>query len=304
MILPDSEVASLKSALGCWERFGYIATAVVGLGCVGEFIAEFTSLFPTERSKQLAKLSLLVLILGIAGELLSAVRTSQLSGQIIAHIEQRAADAEQKAAAATLEAAIANRAASEAKEGAAILETGEAQLQKDAEDERLARAKIEAAVAFRQLTEVQKYVIGTAVKGFSSVAVASVWFNASTTEAELFADDISEALQLGHIRVQPASGLMELRENSSFGDSVKQALTGVVIQSTKHDGAQKFAALMVEELNRIGFDAVRQTNPPFDDKPVPQIWINVEPRPKGPQGEYKLRAEEDLKRKNTTKNAH
>lgn len=98
MILPESEVASLKTALRCWEWFGYISTAVVGLGCVGEFIAEFTSLPRSDRCKhKLARLSLMILILGIAGELLSAVRTSQLSGQVIANIEERAANAEQKA---------------------------------------------------------------------------------------------------------------------------------------------------------------------------------------------------------------
>lgn len=140
------------------------------------------------------------------------------------------------------------------------------------------------------------------MKGFSNVSVASVWFNGSTTEAELFADDISEALQAGHIRVQPASGFMEMRENSKFGDPVKRALTGVVIQSTKHEGARKFAELMVSELNQRGFDAVRQTDPPFDDKPLPQIWINVEPRPKGPQGEYKLQAEREAKAKKQAKN--
>jgi hypothetical protein len=94
MILADSEVSSLKSALRCWEWFGYISTAIVGLGCIGEFTAEFTSLPQDDRSKhKLARLSLMILILGIAGELLSAVRTSQLSGQLIANIEERTTEA-------------------------------------------------------------------------------------------------------------------------------------------------------------------------------------------------------------------
>ena len=157
--------------------------------------------------------------------------------------------------------------------------------------------KIEAGVAFRQLSERQKHDIGTKVEQFSSVAVASVWFNASTHEAEVFADDISETLQFGHIRVQPASGMMEMRENSKFGDPVHMPLAGVRVQSTKHDGARKFAALMVDELNRLGFDTERTTDPPFDDKPLPQIWITVEYRPKGPQGEYKLHAEREKEKK-------
>src|SRR5216684_385128 len=101
MILPDSEVVSLKAALRWWEWFGYISTAVVGLGCVGEFIAEFTSLPKTPgAAHKLARLSLVILILGIAGELLSGVRTSQISGQLIANIEGRTAKAEHEAEAA------------------------------------------------------------------------------------------------------------------------------------------------------------------------------------------------------------
>jgi hypothetical protein len=112
MILTDSEVGSLKTTLNCWEWAGYVSTAIVFIGCVGEFIAEFTHLLKSvEVEKKLARLSLIVLILGIAGELLSAVRTSQLSGQIIANIEERAADAEQKAGEANKEAARLTRVA-------------------------------------------------------------------------------------------------------------------------------------------------------------------------------------------------
>src|ERR1700676_2363807 len=98
MILTDSDVASLKSALNWWEWFGYISTAIVGIGCIGEFLAEFTPLPKSEPSKRkLARLSLMILILGIGGELLSAVRSSNLSGELIANIEERASDAERKA---------------------------------------------------------------------------------------------------------------------------------------------------------------------------------------------------------------
>jgi hypothetical protein len=55
-------------------------------------------------------------------------------------------------------------------------------------------------------------------------------------------------------------------------------------------------------LNKRGFDAKRQTDPPFEDKPDPVIWINVESRPRGPQGEYKLQAQKEIKAKKTTRN--
>jgi len=139
MILADSEVASLKAAIRWWESFGYASTAVVGLGCIEEFVAEFTAISKDENRKhKLSRLSLIILIFGIAGELLSAVRTSNLSGELIANIEERAAKAEQKAGEAN------DRAAANEKEAA--------QLRKYAEDERLRRTELEATLAWRRLT--------------------------------------------------------------------------------------------------------------------------------------------------------
>jgi|SRR5271165_16571 len=109
MILTDSEVASLKSALGCWEWLEYVSTAIVFLGCVGEFVAEFTSLPKSEKTeKKLARLSLIILIFGIAGELLGTVRTSQLSGQLIANIDERAANENKLVAGLEQDVAKAN----------------------------------------------------------------------------------------------------------------------------------------------------------------------------------------------------
>jgi hypothetical protein len=203
MILPDSEVASLKSALHCWEWFGYASTAVVGLGCIGEFVAEFTPLPKNDPSKhKLARLSLVILILGIGGELLSAVRTSNLSGELIANIEERAADAEQKAGEAN------DRASANEKEAA--------RLTKLAEDEHLARVKIEARVAWRHLTDKQKAEIGTKLGDFSNQEGASLWYLTGDTEAVMFAIDIAEALKRAHIAVQPPADMMEMHESGAL----------------------------------------------------------------------------------------
>jgi len=98
MILTPSEVASLKSALDFWEWFEYISTAVVFIGCVGEYFADFTTCPKSKlRRHKLGKLSLIILIAGIAGEFLGTVRSSQLSGQIIADVEKQASDANERA---------------------------------------------------------------------------------------------------------------------------------------------------------------------------------------------------------------
>jgi hypothetical protein len=152
MTLTDSELGSLKSALNCWEWFGYVSTAIVFIGCVGEFIAEFTHFPKSERSeKRLARLSLIVLILGIAGELLGAVRTSQLSGQLIANIEERAGKAEQRAA--------------EADERADIALLGQEKLRSD-------NLKLEELIQPRDLTMEQQLEIKRRLLGFSGRVIS------------------------------------------------------------------------------------------------------------------------------------
>jgi len=136
----DSGVVSLKAALNGWEWFEYVCTAIVCLGCVGEFLAEFTSLPKTEEAKhKLSRLSLLVLILAIAGELLGTVRTSQLSGQLIANIEERAGNAEQRAA--------------EANERASANEKEAAGLRFQVEQEQMARLQLEKYAAWRHVNK-------------------------------------------------------------------------------------------------------------------------------------------------------
>lgn len=75
-----STTRDVLSSLLFWEIAGYISTAIVILGCIGEYIAEFTCIPKSEGEKhRISKLSLIILIAGIAGELLTAVRSSQIS---------------------------------------------------------------------------------------------------------------------------------------------------------------------------------------------------------------------------------
>ncbi len=181
MILTESEIGSLKAALNCWEWVGYISTAIVFLGCVGEFIAEFTSLPKSkEAESKWARLSLIVLILGIAGELLGAVRASQLTGQIIANIEERSSHADQKAG--------------EANERASANEKEAAQLRKDAESERLARVKLEGAVASRRLNGKQKAKFTSFLKQYPDPVGIVVVSAALDSESSDFADDFNSAI--------------------------------------------------------------------------------------------------------------
>ena len=272
-----------------------------------------------ELAKALAFVGWIFIVGGLFGELRASSRIADLSASIqecsdvrLQEARETAGGAYERAAQTEKEAAedlkttnIARQKAEEARQKAegfrAQLVNDEkeaAELRKDAEDEHLARAKIEAAVAWRSLSDQQKRDMGAALASFSQRSGASIWFNGSSTEAEMFADDIAQALRFGHITTTSPGGIMEMRQSGKWNGEIKSVETGVVIQSTKAPAAIEFAEALIKQLNSRGFDAKRQTDPPFDEKTTePVIWVNVEPRPKGPQGEYKFEAERDTKAK-------
>jgi hypothetical protein len=93
------------------------------------------------------------------------------------------------------------------------------------------------------------------------------------------------------------AGILTLRGSGKFNDPIPKADTGVTIQFTTHPGAHEVASSLIAELNKRGYDAARQKDRPFDKNPDPQIWVKVEMRPKGPQGEFELQAIREHKRK-------
>jgi hypothetical protein len=87
---------------------------------------------------------------------------------------------------------------------------------------------------------------------------------------------------------------MTMMESGRLGAPVRRTETGVTVQSTKDDRSRQLADAIIHELTVRGFDARRQTDPPFDPNPAPQVWVYIEPRPEGPQGEFKLTAQRDV----------
>jgi hypothetical protein len=152
MTLTPSEVASLKSALGWWEWAEYVSTGIVFVGCIGEFIAEFTRISQRENIRHtVARLSLALVIAGIAGELCATVKTSQLSGQIIAYVEQNAADAKTSADSA---ADASKRASDAAGEAESLAHSARQEADSFAKD--IVSAKNQAALAESHLAEARR----------------------------------------------------------------------------------------------------------------------------------------------------
>jgi len=274
MILTDSEVESLKAALSRWEWFGDASTAIVFLGCVGEYVAEFT-LFPKSEGavKKLARLSLIMLILGIAGELLGTFRTSQISGQIIADAEQEAGVAKEEAA----------------------------RLKKVAEDERLARVQIEEAIAPRRLTPEQRSEMSSNLSRFSRQPVVAI-NNTFDVEAGILAAEILSTLKMAKWNTNPVWAIGGAV--SSFMRAPSVRVTGIIIQAAPDKDSQLAARGLLRELSGNGFDCrmSKKGVVGFGPKSEPLVVVDVEPRPEGPQGDAKLEAEAKKKQPTTQTN--
>lgn len=178
-------------------------------------------------------------------------------------------------------------------ERAARAELAASEAKKVAEDERLARLKLEAAVGWRSLGDEQKREIGSALTRFGNITGVSMWFVNGSPEAEQFADDIAEALRFAHIHTTTVGGVTIMREGGGNWDKpIEPANTGVDISSTTNPMARELAAALVKELTSRGFNTTLTAEQPTKDNkpPEPVVWVTVQARPKGPQGKYKLQA--------------
>lgn len=98
------DIAALESSLSGWETAGYITTGVVVLGVLGESIVEFTGCIKARwLRKKVGMASALILIVGLAGEILTQIRVNAISGQIIAFLNDEAAEAKLEIARLTTE---------------------------------------------------------------------------------------------------------------------------------------------------------------------------------------------------------
>ncbi len=121
----------------------------------------------------------------------------------------------------------------------------------------------------------------------------------------MFANDIAEALRAARMLVVPPFSVISGRMVGTFGDPLRPPVTGVFVTASNDSGGLELADSLVRELTARGFDAVRQTDPPPDKNIREHIWVDVESRPEGPQGEYKLQAEAEKKKtKNKTPANH
>jgi hypothetical protein len=173
-------------------------------------------------------------------------------------------------------------------------------LAKETEDERSARVKIEANVAWRHLTDKQKADIGAKLRPLTALETASVWFVSGDPESSMFADDIAESLRAANLVTAAPDGITWTRTPMDFNAPIKPSVTGVLVGSVDDPHSRSLSDAIIKELNSRGFDAKRGETTGSDTLAPTKLWVAVNPRPPGPQGEYKLQAQREVKAKKTS----
>src|SRR5579862_7600665 len=195
-------IASLSSSSSLWEGIEYTAETLVVVCALIEVLADFEHILKghenEKRRKHVEKQAAIGLVLGLALGLVALVRTNSLfTGEIAsAHHEardanDRATDASGKAKAASDKATLAEDRADKAETQAGVAIKQAAILYKQAEDERMARVKIEERVAWRHLSKQQQSVIADRLKRFSG-QWGSIGRVSSDAEITSFATDIAQ----------------------------------------------------------------------------------------------------------------
>jgi uncharacterized protein YdbL (DUF1318 family) len=247
MALTASDLAALKSSLEFWEIVEYVATTTVLIGVVGEYVAEFTK-FAEKRGieRKLGKLSTLILIVGLAAELLGLVRTSQLSGHLVASLEEQSSQA-------TYDAAEANERAKKYQDSIAEANARAAEAMKAAEQERLARVKIEEKLAWRDLNPEKQRRVEAKLKKFTG------------TEFEIRVFQEPEALHLLNIMVEilHLAGWIQRPVDAAMEVSTKYGAAGIsvdagirILADPKHSDLRVPASALAAALLAEGIDAV------------------------------------------------
>lgn len=175
---------------------------------------------------------------------------------------------------------------SETYERAANAELQAAEAIQKAEEEKLARVKIEESIAWRRLSKDQKEVLTSKLNRFSGQSV-SLWYGAGDKEAETFAWELATALHNAKWEVfSPASSVTMAESGHPFG-SVSPQKTGIMISNTGHELSRKASQALVRELLTLGFDA--SISAKTESRSSSIVIVTVEVRPEGAQGQAKLR---------------
>jgi hypothetical protein len=176
----------------------------------------------------------------------------------------------------------------QANERAAIANRGAAEATKIAEGEKLARIQLEDATAWRRLSTDQRTALAASLSHYPAQRTWVI-YNVTDVEAFGFASDL--VLALAKWNPTEPEAMLKMTEGPAPVGTNPPLERGVVVSAIGGQAEQTAAAALVKELITLGFDAAYSPVPTINQQqPKPTVFISVEPRPEGPQGEAKLRA--------------
>jgi hypothetical protein len=227
---------------------------------------------PSERRIQLAKviafIGWILIVAGVAGERVAEVKVKDFDLRV-----QGCSDA--KVREATLEAGDANQKAGEANERAS--------------ENKKEATLIEESLTGRKLSPEDTKALSQGVSRLQGQHTVWIRYRVGDAEAEVFAWDIAKALHDAKWNVYSPAGIIEL---GPIGVLYKQELlgtikTGIGITSTEEDLATAQALALA--LRDRGFDA--QADSVYSNPRSKDMELMIRARPRGPQGEAKLKRE-------------
>jgi len=184
--------------------------------------------------------------------------------------------------------------AAHAEERAGKLEKDAAGLRKQAEDERTARVELESKVAWRRLNSKAQSEVASHLSRFAKEP-ALISYNQNDLEAVTFASDIAATLHAAKWDVPEPLAMLKLREGPVPLGTNPPLPTGVLVWCTDDEASRKAATALVEQLSTRGFDATISADARnllgIHATPT-RVVMSVEHKPNGPQGEYKLKAQQ------------
>lgn len=297
----ERDIKALEISSGHWEPWAWVFSFMVVVGVFMELwivrhdwrddmevwaIWEFLGItrLPARPSRVKLRVeiaSVLLIGLGVAGELVVGIEIASINSQL------RGKSAELRSKNAELR--------SDSDQLVALLGKEAAQLGKDAEKEHLERVKIEASVAWRTISKDDQKAIGDRLRRFPETRVLSQ-YEANDVEASNFVVDIDSALVAAQWHVNNPLQFSEMTApNSPIFKPMSGPIvaTGVRLNSSKK--GWKAAVALTKELHDLGFDATLM--PQTSDENESLLLVSVEHRPLGPQGKFKLQAEQEAKTK-------
>ncbi len=232
----------------------------------------------------LAAIGLIIIVAGIVLETYSEGRAAEAETELRNHFSDQLSIAETAAGAAQI---LASNNEEEA-----------AQLRKDA-------AELEDSISWRKIPLPKRTSLAASLKPYGG-QVAWLTYNMNDIEANDFGEEIADVLEAAHWVPTEPEALMKMFEGP-VNPGTNRPPRGVIIQS--NPASEKAAKALSKELMAAGFDTTLGPTVPLGHVPGqalgvdvtsasagnfalnrPLVYISIEPRPNGPQGDAKLRA--------------